>query len=342
MKQLLRLVKHFLLLMLLIPSCAQADEHKDEKEQLFVLFHGLCHNADSFQDLQRRLQKALPTATVLALSCVEGKGSLSFSIEEQAKMCFQELMEKVEHAAQKSIILIGHSQGGMRAYAFLKQYRSQLNVKGLVSLATPWEGAPGARVDEKMLSENLTDAVEADLQQLSTHLGHPTDALKTRLVLEIQNNQMMCQYPGAKDLIIGSPFLSNVQQMLPQEPVAILAIAGGQSDFGALFAPKGVSHSFEALNQLYAFFTTGNKRGVNASHDMWIPCASQLAQTIVKKRKKNFQRLCIKDAFHSAQVWGIIPVPKQKNILTHPQVFKAITQFAKKQFSLKRKPSRPE
>ncbi len=343
MKQSLRLVKHFLCLVLLFPSPSQAQGHKhDHNKPLFVLFHGLCNNTASFTGLQSRLQKAFPAATVVALSCVEGMGSLTLSIEAQAQMCFQELIKKVEEAATKPIILIGHSQGGMRAYAFLKQYGSQLNIKGLISLATPWEGAPGARVDERMLSEHLTDAVEKDLQILSTHLGHPADALKERLVLEIRTNQMMCQYPGAQDLVIGSPLLSNVQQMLPKEPVAILAIAGGQSDFGALLAPKRVRHSFKDLNQLYAFFTTGHKCRVNTSHDMWIPCDSQLAKTIVIKRKKNFQRLLIKDACHSAQVWGMIPVPEQKNILTHPRVFETIAQFAKKQLASSVKPSGPK
>ncbi|HLP34596.1 MAG TPA: hypothetical protein VK133_01220 [Amoebophilaceae bacterium] len=343
MKQSLRLVKHFLCLVLLFPIPSQAQGHKHvHNKPLFVLFHGLCNNTASFTRLQSRLQKAFPAATVVALSCVEGPESLALSIEEQAQKCFQELVQKVENAATRPIILIGYSQGGMRAYAFLQQCRTQLNVKGLVGLATPWEGVPGARVDEKMLSEHLTDAVETDLQILSTSLGHPADELKERLVLEIRTNQMICQYPGAQDLIIGSPFLSNVQQMLPKEPVAILAIAGGQSDFGALLAPKRVRHSFKALNQLYAFFTTGHKRRVNTSHDMWIPCDSQLAKTIVIKRKRNFQRLLIEDAFHSAQVWSMIPVHEHKNILTHPRVFKAIAQFAKKQLSSSVKPSRPK
>lgn len=335
-KRITRLFSPIFLLLLAVPdlSMANKNENTTNNNQLIVLFHGLCNNAASFKIIQNKLEETFPSASIVALSSVEGMQSLNLSIKEQAAACFQELKTKVADIANKSVLLTGHSQGGNRAYAFLKQYEHLLKVKGLVTLATPWEGAPGARVNEKMLSEHLTDDVLSDLRTLSTDLGYPANTLEKQLMLEIQRNQSICIFPGAKDLIAGSDFLCEVQKMLTNEKVSILSIGGGQNDFRSLIPNKSNKHSFKALNNMYSFFTVGEDHA-NKNHDMWIPLYSQHALNILPQNKENFKKVFIKDVFHSAHVWSIIPVPQHKDMLSHPLVLDTIIKYIKKEFSKK-------
>ncbi|MGI2257003.1 esterase/lipase family protein [Candidatus Cardinium hertigii] len=312
-----------LFFLLLIPSFVQASLDKNQSNTLILLFHGLGGHAASFNTMKEKLEQAFPAVSVVALTSVEGVKSINISIEEQSAINFKELSTKVKDLAQKSIILIGHSQGGLRAYAFLKKY-GHLNIKGLVTLATPWEGVPGARVDAEMLSHHLTVPVLNDLRKLSLDLGYSKTDLEKQLILNVQDNQAVCLFPGGKDLIAGSAFLHEVKKSLPNVSIPILAIGGGQTDFSALLT-KRKRHRFKALNDMYTFFVVGKK---HQYHDMQIPLYSQHALNMLPKTKCNFKRILIKDAFHSTHVLEI-PVPNYKAMLEHPSVLHAVVQFAK-------------
>lgn len=321
------LFKSVVLFLSFFVSFSQANSSTYDSKPIIVLFHGLANHAASFNTLKKGLEQAFPTASVVALTSVEGSRSINLSIQEQVEASFKELANKVDHLGDRSILLIGHSQGGLRAYAFLKQYEHLLRVKGLVTLAAPWEGAPGARVDSKMLAQHLTDPVLNDLCRLSRSLGYPADTLTTQLMLQVQQNQNICCFPGGQDLMEGSAFLCQVKAWLYGEKVAILAIGGGQGDFRALL-PKKDKYSFKTLNSMYTFLVVG-QTSLTTTHDMWIPLYSQHALNILPKGKKNFKRVLIKDAFHSTHVWAI-PIPPSKAILTHPRVLNVIVKFAKK------------
>ena len=324
------ILRSVFLFLLFIPSFSQARPSKNQEDKLIVLFHGLANNAASFNTMKQGLEKAFPAASVIALTSVEGMQSVNLSIKEQVEINYKELSDKVERLSDRSILLIGHSQGGVRAYAFLKQYEHLLNIKGLVTLATPWEGAPGARVNPEMLSQHLTDPVLEDLRRLSLSLGCPDTPLEEQFMLDVQTNQAICLRPGGKDLMVGSEFLCEVAQRLLEEQTSILAIGGGQSDFGALLPEKG-SYRFKALNSLYTFFVVGEEYPNNRNHDMQVPLYSQHALHIVPKGKKNFKRILIKDAFHGTHVWTI-PVPESKAILLHPDALDEVIRFAKNIF----------
>ncbi|CDG49537.1 lipase family alpha/beta hydrolase [Cardinium endosymbiont of Bemisia tabaci] len=314
-----------LFFLFLFPNFVQGKLDKRQSNTLIILFHGLGNHAASFNTMKEKLEQAFPAVSVVALSSVEGMKSISLSIEEQSAINFEELSTKVEDLAQKSIILIGHSQGGLRAYAFLRKYE-HLNIKGLVALATPWEGVPGARVDAEMLAHHLTVPVLNDLRELSLDLGYAQTDLEKQLILNVQDNQSVCLFPGGKDLIEGSAFLREVKKSLPNVPIPILAIGGGQTDFSALLTSRK-RYRFKALNDMYTFFVVGKKH-LNQYHDMQIPLYSQHAFNMLPKAKCNFKRVLIKDAFHSTHVLKI-PVPKYKSMLEHPAVLHAVIQFAK-------------
>ncbi|WP_250237593.1 esterase/lipase family protein [Cardinium endosymbiont of Oedothorax gibbosus] len=318
-----------LLCLLLIPNPSQAASSKNQHNPLIVLFHGLGNSATSFDTMKQGLEQAFPAASVVALTSVEGMQSINLPIKEQAECSFKELSSKVEHLNKRSMLLIGHSQGGLRAYAFLKQYEALLNIKGLVTLAAPWEGAPGARVDATILSQHLTDPILHDLRMLSLALGYPKTGLEEQLMLNAEVNQTVCLCPGGKDLMEGSAFLCEVQKCLASEKVPILAVGGGQNDFRSLLTRKG-THRFKALNNIYTFFVVGENHP-NSRHDMQLPLYSQHALHIISKGKKNFKSVLIKDAFHSTHVWKI-PVPKSKAILAHPLALHTVIKFTKSIF----------
>ncbi|WP_419241292.1 esterase/lipase family protein [Cardinium endosymbiont of Nabis limbatus] len=314
--------------LLFVPTFSQA---KNQNDKLIVLFHGLGNKVSSFSTMEQGLKKALPAYAIIAPTSVEGMKSVELSIKQQAKMVYRELSKKVKDLASKSILLVGHSQGGLRAYSFLKQYGHLLRIRGLVTLATPWEGAPGARVDPAVLSQHLTDSVVDDIRMLAVGLGYAENELEKQLMVNVENNQSVCLFPGGKDLMPGSDFLAEVKKNLFDEKVPILAIGGGQGNFEALL-PKGSGHCFKALNALYTFFVVGEAYPNNSYHDMQVPLFSQHAFGILsesKKSKKNFTRFFIKDAFHSAYVWNI-PVPKSKAILAHPKALRSVIKFAKR------------
>lgn len=318
-----------LLCLLLIPNVSQAKSSKNQHNPLIVLFHGLGNKAASFDTMKQGVEQAFPAASVVALTSVEGMQSINLSIEEQVEINFKELSDKVEHLGDRSMLLIGHSQGGLRAYAFLKQYEHLLNIKGLATLATPWEGVPGARVDATMLSQHLTHPILHDLHTLALTLGYPETHLEEQLMLNVQTNQAVCLCPGGKDLMEGSAFLCEVKKSLLDIEVPILAIGGRQSDFGSLLAKQG-THRFKALNNIYTFFVVGEGHP-NSHHDMQLPLYSQHALHIVPKRERNFKRVLIKDAFHSTHVLTM-PVPESKAMLSHPRALHTVVKFAKSIF----------
>lgn len=302
-----------------------------QDNQLIILFHGFGNYAHALYGMQNELKKAFPHAMVIAPTSVEGEQSIMLSIQQQAASNFKELTDKVEALSDKAIILIGHSQGGLRAYAFFQQYKDLLNIKGLVALATPWEGAPGARVDSKMLSEHLTPAVKKDLQTLSVGLNYAPDLLTTHLKEFIQQNQTVRSFPGADDLTVGSRWMQQVATTLPYTQLPMLCIGGGQGDFGSFLLNNKKKYSFKALNNMYRSFVVG-KAGLNHIHDMWIPLYSQHALNIMPKHNKNFSRIFIKDAYHSSSIWGILVSPTNKVVPTHPQVLHSTIQFIKRVF----------
>ncbi|TDG93265.1 esterase/lipase family protein [Cardinium endosymbiont of Culicoides punctatus] len=328
-KHIFHLCRPILFILLLLPFSSRAESDAIKDNKLIVLFHGLCNKAASFKKIQKELEEKFPSVSIVALTSVEGIQSLNLSIKDQATACFEELKEKVGDVTNKCVLLIGHSQGGNRAYTFLKQYENLLNVKGLITLATPWEGAPGARVDRKMLAKHLTNDVLTDLRTLSTELGCPATQLEEKLMLEITKNQGICMFPGAKDLIVGSDFLCATQKMLANEELPILFIGAEQNDFGALLSNNVNKYSFQALNNMYSFFIVGDGH-VNTSHDMQVPLYSQHALNIAPN-KKNFKKVFVKGVFHSPYILGI-RVPKGKAMLSNDSVLDQIIEFTKTAF----------
>ncbi|MDD9139999.1 MAG: hypothetical protein NQ127_03715 [Candidatus Cardinium sp.] len=334
MKYCIRLLIFVVYLAWFTPNHSYAKPTKHVNQQLIVLLHGLYDQGTTFNSAKQQLKKAFPTASIIALTSAEGPLSATLPIKEQAKVAFEELVSKIDDIQNKSIVLIGHSQGGLRAYALLKQYKALLNVKGIITLATPWEGVPGTRVDGSMLKQHLTEPVLQDLRMLALHLGYSEDILINQLNISVQQNQAVLLLPGAKDLKMDSLFLDEIKRALIHEKVPVWAIGGIQNDFGALL-PRKIKHKFIALNSMYTFFIVGQNALSTSYHDMKVPLYSQHAQHVVSKGKKNFKRIKIKNVFHSTHVWPKLNVPVGRHMLAHPDTLRKIITCAKEAFAQK-------
>ena len=312
-------------LLFFFPVLAQGKD-KVATEQAIVLLHGIGNSGRSFVTMQGALEKAFSTTTVIALNSAAGFNSVTMSIETQADAAFAELQKRLPNLADTAIILVGQSQGGARGYSLLKKYGEQLNIKGLISIGTPWEGAPGARVTETMLQEGLTTSVKRNLQTLSTHMGYTLYALEKNFAINVQQNQSMCLYPGAKDLMLESEFLQDVAQNLSKVDIPILAIAADVTSLAALSTKGGLlAAQLQALDTLYTQFTVADH--INRRHDTVVPVYSQHALTI-PTHSKYFERYSVSEVFHSEFVLGV-PVPQGKYALTNDAIIKKTITFIK-------------
>lgn len=116
-------------------------------------------------------------------------------IEVQAKRLHSAL-KKMGIENGDNIVLVALSQGGLRAWAFLKEYNKDYNIRGLFSAGSPWGGAhilnSNKRANEwkEDMEDKVTDAMESipligfliDAVGLEEMLDPVTDKLVEELV----------------------------------------------------------------------------------------------------------------------------------------------------------------
>lgn len=302
--------------------------HAPNRDSLIVLFHGLGANASFLKILKDELTKTFPTASVVALNSVEeGKTGL-LSIKEQGHASFKELKQRIPDLEHRPTLLIGHSQGGLRAYSMFDQYKDLLNIKGIVTLATPWEGAPILNANPALLLDYCTWPVAMDMQNFSISIGEDPDWLEEELISRLNNSMLLSAHIGCSDLKPESPFLNWVKQALPKETLPILAIGGGQSDFKT-FLTQNSNYDFRYLNETWTKIIVGQGACTLQRHDMIVPLYSQLALHIIPEGEghSNFQRFLIQDAVHD-QLWPV-PPNKKLNILCHAAMINEVISFGK-------------
>ncbi|MGI2262159.1 esterase/lipase family protein [Candidatus Cardinium hertigii] len=318
--------------------------HEDDTNPLIVLFHGLGGDVSSFKTLQEALENEFGKDSVVALDYITKEQTLLYSIKEQSNKCFGKLSKKEPNLKNRPTLLIGHSQGGLRAYRMFHEYKDILNVKGIITLATPWEGAPvidtvkrlnqldtitGIK-NEALYVRYFTPPVLNDMYRLSYSMGQPTNWIEQELVSRLEKFPALEVFVGCYDLKPGSTFLEWIQDKLPEEEVPILAIGGGLSDF-KIFLPKESSYEssydFKDLNTAWGKIIVGEADlDLIDKHDMIVPLYSQLALHITNK--ENFKRKVIEDALHG-QLLNKFPIETSKSILCHPTMVKEVIQFGK-------------
>ncbi|MCG8340067.1 MAG: hypothetical protein MI674_02165 [Cytophagales bacterium] len=216
--------------------------------KIIVMLPGLGHyDGDGFRTLAARLKEYHRGVEIIDI-VVE---TFDLTIDEQARDVFLKLKQRGVEQEDK-IVLIGHSQGGLRAYALLRQYGKLLTIRGLVSIGVPWKGAPVINNHAKVVNILHTPAVRDRIDSLNEALENCHN-LKGVLAKKCFTNYQASHSlhhmieeglndyfnddlasPGAKDMKPGSDFLQDLGTTSETfEGVLTSAIIGGQNDIFA-------------------------------------------------------------------------------------------------------------
>ncbi|WP_250237705.1 esterase/lipase family protein [Cardinium endosymbiont of Oedothorax gibbosus] len=320
-----------------------------EHQQAIVLLHGLHRLSYDFNKMKEVLQQTFPYATIVPLTCVNKDPSkqggpsptVERSIKEQAELAYEEIKTKVAYGSR--VVLVGHSQGGLRGFVLVKEYRDRLKsengivINQLITIGTLWKGAPV--MDHIKNIKNFKkkfEKIEAILDTIKKDYAKdvikyffkfkPKLAERWPSLYEIAVPYFMKKKcPGAADLEPGSAFISKYVALgLKEVDLPITAIAGALTDFSKLFNsfPSSISkQALKELNATYAELIGGNP------HDMLLPVATQHAEGLVTK---NFKRITVPGASHGNKVG--VSVKRGLSELNNEQVIQKVVECVEAAF----------
>ena len=190
-----------------------------------VFLHGLGGIPGNFDKMKNDLEAQLPQGTkFLAL---EEEKTAEDCIKVQASNSFKKL-ETEGVGKETPIILVGHSQGGLRAYSMIMQHGKELNVKGLVSIGTPWKSTP---LLGPTLKPWLTNKLVPQLATFGAMLdGFIPKAAQEQLKLWAKSGK-----DGVEDMTLNSDFLNGIYTNLKSNQVPVYAIAGRSKGASSIY-----------------------------------------------------------------------------------------------------------
>lgn len=296
------------------PSKSESkQEMSPDQEQLVALFHGLA-DENGLNELQQKLLAEFHIYNIPIVAFSRSNSQTS-SLEQQAQEVYNTLKKQ---AANKGIVLMGDSQGGVLVALVTLNYGKQLNIKGIITNHSPWEGAPVASLTEQELHQFMLDPTVNGITLLLSIMG-----IDLKQILKA-NLEHFTQGPGAKDLQTNSPVIQKIKSQLAHIQVPIVAIGGEQvSIMEALLHLFGISsmanspHFLQIGNDIAPAW---NQLVGSNNHDFLIPTSSQLATHITKGA--NFKGISIAGYHHYAS-------------LTAGQAYTAIVQAIKEMFAIK-------
>ena len=297
-----------------------------------VLLHALGKVPEGLRFLKTALRQRFPEVHTIVPREAHTREK---SIEQQATHLLGQLQNDYKISHEQALILVGHSQGGLRGHALLRQYGSQLNINALVTISTPWEGVPAAICSKELLQNFVNHLKKSKLIRL-LNLMHsaglhfapqiPVQQMSTALegIFErLQSNV----YQGVVDIKPGSTFLQTTAQQLLTNATPILALAGGPSDFSdAAFIGSLSKKLVEPLIKTHVAKLT--KIIGDPAHDLIVPVYSQLAQHLCPAG--TFIRHAIPHVVHD----HLMDVRLNNVALEHPQVLEKVVTFVAQQWRL--------
>ena len=365
-------------------------EQKQARPQAIVLLHGLSRLSYDFMTMQKVLKEKFPDITIVALkglnkNVVPGQkkqtgiakdiarmvkgitrdknhkivcnsivadpaATAKLSIKEQAKSAYNEI--KISLRPGMRIVLVGHSQGGLRGFTLAKEYAEQLQnecgitIEKLITIGTPWKGAIHAdyahiRQTVKKLNKltPLFNRAHPDLRKaMGRHVLKGGASIADSPLIYLCKLQMASSslqvLQGLSDLECKSDFIQHyVASGLKKIGIPITAIAGVATDFSQLFDTFSFNlHSSDLarLNKGYASLIGGDP---NCEHDMLLPVSSQHAEGL---DKSNFECVKVYAACHGNKVGMSVKtgVPQLQN----SKVIEIVIDRISKTFA----PSKPE
>ena len=259
------------------------------KKKAIILLHGLWATGACFQKTKQQLQARLPEdIEIIVLTESE---NTSLSITQQAARLKDTLLAKGINKESYELILLGHSQGGLRGYQFYQEFGEQFDIKGLITMGTPWEGIPTAAITKERVNAYLNN-LAADYFLGTVEYFRPSSRELISEFVENFFDAFRTHEPGVQDLVPKSKFLQQVAASLGKNKLPILAIAGSSDDFAKIVLTDQdyvayvkdlkdlpLSVFKYILNLLYSGIVTGQP---GERHDMAVSVSSQLADNIPK------------------------------------------------------------
>ncbi|WP_339044521.1 alpha/beta hydrolase [Cardinium endosymbiont of Tipula unca] len=320
----------------------------EEGKQAIVLLHGLNRLSHDFDVMKAALKKKFPhITTIVALKCVDKDSSkksawyispsMEYPIKEQARLAYEEMKEVL--GSGKHVVMVGHSQGGLRGFTLIKEHADALKkeigltIEQLITIGTPWKGAP--------IMDHLKDPKSA-LKKLdgckstfnAIHKEYSRNVTKHLLKTELAEifpfffkhlgqNFIDKKTPGAANLKPGSHFIRYyVAPGIKETSVPIKAIAGVLVDFSKLFNafPSYIGkEELKKMNCTYAELIGGDPE---CEHDMLLPVSTQHAEGL---EKKDFECIKIYDTCHGNKVG--ISVKKGISEINNQQVIQKVVEI---------------
>jgi pimeloyl-ACP methyl ester carboxylesterase len=290
-----------------------SEASEENKEQAVVLVHGLADQG-GLNALQKDLLKDFREHNIPVIA-FDRSNSQTSSLEQQAQEVFDTLQRQ---AANKGIVLLGDSQGGVLIALVTLNYGSKLNIKGIITNHSPWEGAPIAALTEQHLNQFMLDPAVNGIAMLLQFMG-----INLKQLLK-DNLASFTHGPGAKDLQPNSLVIQKIKNQLSSIQVPIVAIGGDQTNLTeALLTLLGYGQlgNNPMLGQIgNTLAPAWNQLVGSNNHDFIIPTGSQLAENTPKGT--NFKPISIPGYHHY--------VP-----LTEPSPYRTIVNAIKEMFNIK-------
>lgn len=293
------------------------------KKKVIVLLHGLGAKASHLQKIEQQLGATLPS-DIESVSLTELE-TASQPITQQAARLKEVLLAKRMNRDSYELILLGHSQGGLRGYKLYQEFGTQFDIKGLITMGTPWEGVPTAMITKEKVDAYLNSSAGYYFLDTVEYFWPSSKQLIAEFVDKIFD-KFSTHEPGVQDLVPNSTLLQNIATILEDSQLPILAIAGSNCDFKKVLLANTVYAGYARvlpsfiLNSLYSAIITGR---IWERHDMAISVASQLAYNTPKN--DNFSTYIVLDAIHDYP--PSVPIPADKVLYNHPKVLSRIVEF---------------
>lgn len=289
-----------------------------------VLVHGLEGAPENFYRIHKTLEKVYPEATIFPLHELD---TVKQDIQSQAKKGSVELSMRIkENALQESpLVVIGHSQGGLRANEMLQQYGKTLTggEKILITISTPWLGSP-------MLDQ------EEELSKAVTWLANSTVA-KLMPVLKRVEGLKLHQSPGIKDLKPDSYFINRLHLSLRNNNLRPAHLnATDTLVIATSLDPESRARRFiNWVGSFYGFDTTAYLEKMHGSdkHDLLAPVPSQLGEGVLKSDSDDRmvkERTVKGEIIHNTNMEGSYFTRRRLGLtgaLEHDEVIKEVIDF---------------
>ena len=295
------------------------------KKKAIIILHGLWATGANFEGLQRRLQAKLPTDIEVII--IPEPETASLSIAQQVERLRDALLARGLGKEHYELILLGHSQGGLRGYQLYQKFRGEFHIKGLITMSTPWGGVPPAAITKEKVNGYLNSTAAYYFLGTVDYFWPSSRKLISEFVDKFFE-KFATHGPGVQDLVPNSEFLQELAASLKEEnpPLPILAIAGSSApeDFAeiiltdptyAAYVKKylsGLSLSVakQIMNRTYSVIVTGQPR---ERHDMAVSVASQRADHMPKH--KQFSTYTVLGVVHATPPQ--VPIPDNGSDASH-------------------------